>query len=107
MLDGLVASGVRAMALTDRRRLLLDTDRWRALGAFIERWYAQPLSDADGHTPLEIEQVARPLGGRLPAAFTEWHELLGRRLRHVQDSPTLLGELTIDGGSVRVWTENQ
>ncbi len=95
------------MGLTDRRRQLLDTDRWRALGAFIERWYAQPLSDADGHTPLEIEQVARRLGARLPDALTEWYELVGRRVRDVQDSPTLLDELTIEGGSVRVWTENQ
>src|SRR5688572_3342871 len=95
------------MGLTDRRRQLLDTDRWRALGAFIERWYAQPLSDADGNTPLEIEQVATRLGVRLPTALTEWYELVGGRLRDVQDSPTLLGKLTIEDGSVRVWTENQ
>jgi hypothetical protein len=95
------------MALTDRRRQLLDTDHWRALGTFIERWYAQPLSDSDGHTPIEIEQVARRLGVPLPAALAEWYELVGRRLRNVQDSPTLLGELTIEDGSVCVWTENQ
>src|SRR5215471_1105478 len=95
------------MGLTDRRRQLLVTDRWSALGTFIDRWYAQPPSDADGHTPLEIEQAAKRLGGRLPAALTEWYELVGRRLRAVQDSPRPLGKLTIENGGLRVWSENQ
>lgn len=95
------------MGLTERRRQLLDTDRWRALGPFVERWYAQPLSDGDGHTPLEIEQVARRLGARLPAALTEWYELVGRRLGDVHDSPTLLDEISLEDGCMRVWSENQ
>lgn len=86
---------------------MLDTDRWSALGAFLERWYAQPLSDLDGHTPLELEEVARRLGVRLPSALAEWYELVGRRLRDVQDSSALLGELSLEDASVRVWTENQ
>src|SRR5262245_16629882 len=99
--------GPAAMGLTDRSRQLLVTDRWRALGIFMDRWYAQPPSDADGHTPFEIEQAAGRLGERLPVALTEWYELVGRRLRDVQDSPRRLGELTIEKGGLRVWSENQ
>lgn len=95
------------MGLTERRQRLLGTDRWRALGVFVERWYAQPLSDGDGHSALEIEQVARRLGTPLPAALTEWYELVGKRLRCVQDYPRLLHELTVEDGALRVWTENQ
>src|SRR5262245_60831698 len=65
----------RSMGLTSRRRQLLDTDRSRALGPSVERWYAQRLSDADGHTPLEIELVTRQRGARRPAVLTEWYEL--------------------------------
>jgi hypothetical protein len=72
----------------------------------MDRWYAQPPSDADGHTPLEIEEASRRLG-RLPAALTEWYELVGRRLRDIQDSPRPLGKLTIGNGGLRVWDESQ
>lgn len=68
------------MKLTDRRKHLLSTDRWRGLGAFVERWYAQPISDADGHSTLEIEQVSNRLGTQLPTVLHEWFELVGRRL---------------------------
>lgn len=73
----------------------------------MDRWYAQPLSDADGHTPLEIEQVARRIGKRLPDALSEWYELVGRRMREVQDSPRPLGKLTIENRGLCVWNENQ
>ena len=95
------------MGLTERREQLLATDRWRDLRAFVERWYAHPLSDGDGFPPLEIERVAQRLGVRLPATLTEWYELVGRRLRDIQDSPTQLDELQVEQGMLRVWTENQ
>lgn len=95
------------MALSQRRRQLLTTDRWRALGAFVERWYADPLSDGDGNTQQEIEQTATRLETTLPAALTEWYELVGRRLHDVQDSPHRLADLSIKEGWLRVWTENQ
>lgn len=43
----------------------------------------------------------------IPRALVEWFELVGRRLRAVQDSPLRLDELTIEGGVMRVWIENQ
>jgi hypothetical protein len=98
---------VATMSLTERRRRLLDTGRWRALGPFVERWYAEPLCDADGYTRLEIEQVARRCGVRLPVALTEWYELVGKRLRDVQDSPTLLDEISIEHDEICIWSENQ
>jgi hypothetical protein len=73
----------------------------------VDRWYFNPLSDTDGHAPLEIEQVARQLGVSLPAALSEWFELVGQRLRFVQDSPRLLRELSVEDDRLRVWTENQ
>ena len=93
--------------MTGRRQRLLDTDRWRPLGVFVERWYARPLCDDDGHSPAEIEQVARQLGQRLPAALSEWFELVGKRLRSTQDSPRKLHELAIEDDVVPVWDENQ
>lgn len=95
------------MALSDRRRALLDSARWRALEVFAARWYARPLSDEDGHTPLEIEEAERRLGTRLPAALAEWFELVGRRLRLVQDHPVPLGALEVENDAVRIWSENQ
>jgi len=95
------------MALSQRRRQLLDTDRWRPLGAFVERWYANPLSDSDGNTQQEIELTATRLASTVPPALAEWYELVGRRLRSVQDSPRLLSDLSIKDGCVRVWIENQ
>lgn len=39
--------------------------------------------------------------------MSEWYELVGRRLRDVQDSPTRLDELSIHDGCLHVWVENQ
>ena len=93
--------------MTGRRQHLLDTDRWRPLDDFVERWYARPLCDDDGHSPAEIEQVAKKLGQPLPAALFEWFELVGKRLRSIQDSPRKLHELAIEDEVVSVWDENQ
>jgi hypothetical protein len=96
------------MALTERRRQLLQTDRWRPLAAFVERWYAHPLSDTDGNTPIEIAVRTARLGCQLPASLIEWFELVGQRLRDVQDLPCRLADLRIEGGSrVPIWMENQ
>jgi len=95
------------MGASDRQQYLLGTDRWRALGTFVHRWYARPLSEDDGHTPLEIESAARRLGTPLPVALAEWFELVGRRLQYVQDAPRLLHIVSIENGMMRVWTENQ
>jgi hypothetical protein len=95
------------MSLTDRRQHLLSTDRWRGLATFVERWYARPLSDADGHSPLEIEQVSRRVAVRLPTVLGEWFELVGRRLHDVQDLPIRLDDLEAIDGEVRIWSENQ
>jgi hypothetical protein len=95
------------MNITDRRQHLLSTDRWRGLAAFVQRWYARPLSDADGHSPLEIEQVSRRLAVRFPTVVGEWFELVGRRLHDVQDLPIRLDDLEAIDGEVRIWSENQ
>jgi hypothetical protein len=95
------------MGFTDRRRDLLATERWHSLRDFIDRWYARPLSNNDGHTPLEIAQTEQRLGMRLPNVLTEWFELVGRRLRSVQDAPQLLDKLTVNDQHIRVWDENQ
>ncbi len=87
--------------------MLLASERWRSLGPFVERWYAHPLSDEDGHTPLEIECVVRRLGAPLPIALAEWFELVGKRLLFIQDKPTPLDQLRIENGVLCVWRENQ
>jgi len=86
---------------------LLATDRWRPLGDFVERWYARPIGDDDGHSSLEVERAVGRVGATLPIALTEWFELLGRRLRAVQDVPPRLEQLAIVDGRITVWHENQ
>ncbi|MBP6840256.1 MAG: hypothetical protein KA190_23355 [Kofleriaceae bacterium] len=95
------------MALSPRQRQLLEGDRWRALGSFITRWYAQPLASADGDSATDVALAEARLGRRLPEALAEWYELVGRRLRPCQDSPRLLAELSVTDGALSVWTENQ
>ncbi|MCB9563475.1 MAG: hypothetical protein H6708_24000 [Kofleriaceae bacterium] len=95
------------MALSARRRQLLESERWRALGAFVERWYLRPLSDGDGNTAHELAHAVARLARPLPGALAEWYELIGRRLRPGQDTPRLLAELSVEAGRIRVWTENQ
>ena len=86
---------------------LLATERWRALGAFVDRWYAHPIRDDDGHTPPEIAQAAARAGASLPAALVEWYALVGRRLRPIQDTPRRLDQLVVVDGAISVWIENQ
>jgi hypothetical protein len=95
------------MSLAAWRCRLLETDRWRPLAALVDRWYARPLSDDDGHAPADIEHAEQRLGVRIPGALVEWYELVGRRLRGVQDHPTSLDALALEGGYVRLWSENQ
>ena len=89
------------MALSARRRQLLESERWRALGAFVERWYLRPLSDGDGNTAHELAHAVARLARPLPGALAEWYELIGRRLRPGQDTPRLLAELSVEAGRIR------
>lgn len=86
---------------------LLATDRWRALGQFVERWYERPLDAHDGHARADIDHALTRIGAPLPASLTEWFALVGRRLRAVQDSPRKLDDLEIEDGLITVWDENQ
>jgi hypothetical protein len=95
------------MTTADRASRLLATDRWRPLDRFVERWYASPIGPGDGHSSLELEQATARAGATLPAALTEWFELVGRRLRSAQDSPLRLDQLAVVDGAIDVWTENQ
>ncbi len=44
---------------------------------------------------------------RLPVALAEWYELVGRRLRFVQDHPCPLDAVEVVNGSIAIWWENQ
>lgn len=87
---------------TPEQAALLATDRWRWLADVLDRWYAEPLTAADGSTPEEIAAT----GTVLPTVLAEWFTLVGNRLRPVQDAPATPKDLDEDGAVV-VWTENQ
>ncbi len=91
----------------NRRQSLLASLRWRAFAAFAEGWFDLPISDDDGHTTAELADSEQRLGQPLPAALAEWFELVGRRLRAVQDSPRLLAQLAVVDGKTPIWIENQ
>ena len=95
------------MALSSRQNHLLQTDRWEPLRRFVELWYAEPLSQDSGVLPEEIDATVERLGAPLPVALTEWFELVGRRLRNVQDAPRRLDQIEIGDGTIDVWVENQ
>lgn len=77
------------------------------LSAFVERWYDEPLADGDGHTSDELAAAAARIGITLPKVLADWYAQVGNRLRSVQDSPRQLRDLSVEDGSLRVWTENQ
>ncbi|MEU5696862.1 hypothetical protein [Actinosynnema sp. NPDC020468] len=95
------------MTVSAAQRELLDTDRWAWLRDVVDRWYAEPLTAADGSPPADLEAAAARVGGALPVGLAEWFTLVGRRLRAVQDCPATPGAVRRDGAGVVVWTENQ
>ncbi|MBW4718756.1 hypothetical protein [Saccharothrix obliqua] len=95
------------MIASDAQRALLTTERWSWLGDVVDRWYAEPLTAADGSTPDEVAAAADRAGGGLPVGVAEWFTLVGRRLRAVQDAASTPGTVRRAGGGVVVWEENQ
>lgn len=91
---------------TDRQRHLLAARRWEWLGEYLRLWCAEPLKADDGSSAEEIA-AAEARVGPLPAALREWFELVGARLRDVQDSPATPARLWVDDGHLGVWHENQ
>lgn len=98
---------VARMTISDTQRALLASDRWSWLGGFVDRWYAAPLTAADGCTPEDITAAAQRVGTDLPTGVAEWFALVGHRLEAVQDAPATLDTLAADAGGVVVWVENQ
>lgn len=92
---------------SERQRILLERPRWAWLGDVVDRWYAAPLTAADGSPREEVDAAAARLGATLPEALAEWFELVGRRLQPVQDYPATPADLAVVDGAPVVWTENQ
>lgn len=66
----------------------------------LDRWYADPLTAADGSAPEDIAAAAARVGGRLPDGLAEWFTLVGDRLREIQDAPATPGTLRGDDAGV-------
>lgn len=93
--------------MTERQEYLLGTGRWEWLGETLGTWYAEPLAAGDGSTLEEIA-AAEERVGPLPAVLREWFELVGARLRDVQDYPATPARLRVDDeGCLVAWHENQ
>ncbi|MEU6151392.1 hypothetical protein ABZ816_15475 [Actinosynnema sp. NPDC047251] len=75
------------MIVSDARRALPATDRWAWLPDVLDRWYAAPLTAADGSPPDEVAAAAHRVGKPLPEPLVEWFTLVGRRPAAVQDAP--------------------
>jgi hypothetical protein len=91
-------------------RVLARRPRWRALAAFVARWFVRPLQDHAGTPGVLLDGVTRRLGA-MPLALREWYELCGRRpdvQGNVQDRAVEPNELRPDDdGLVPVYLEDQ
>ncbi|RRD06317.1 SMI1/KNR4 family protein [Arachnia propionica] len=70
-------------------------------------WHRDPLVAADGCTAEELAVIEERLGLPLPAVLREWFEILGHRLRAVQDPAATPETITRDGDRIVIWTEDQ
>ncbi|MCL2423857.1 MAG: hypothetical protein FWD11_08220, partial [Micrococcales bacterium] len=121
------------MPLSPDQSRLVATERWQWLPEVLERWYAEPLTAADGASREEIDAAtvvrrrphARPtwrdlvmpfwrttepdevLPGPLPELLVEWFLLVGKRVRTIQDNPATLDALHGNDDGIEVWWENQ
>lgn len=93
--------------LSARQLDIVRTGRWDWLVDFVDTWFAVPLSMEDGAGSEEISAAESRLGLRLPAALSEWFELIGRRLIDIQDQPATPATLREQDGGLAVWVENQ
>ncbi len=95
-----------AASLSSRQQVLLTHPRWAQVPRIIG-WHRAPLTAADGCSPMEIAAIEERIGLRLPQAVREWFELLGHRLRMVQDIPATPESIQAEGKRVHLWSENQ
>ncbi len=94
------------MTITERQQELLALPRWAQVTRVIG-WHRHPLEAADGCTSEEIAAIESRVGMPLPTAVREWFELLGHRLREVQDRPATAHDVAADRDRICVWAENQ
>ncbi|RRD47779.1 hypothetical protein [Tessaracoccus sp. OH4464_COT-324] len=90
------------MNMSPRQQELLSHPRWAQV-AHVITWYRDLLTAADGCTQAEITAIEKHLGLPLPTVMREWFELLGHRLRSVQDWPSAPRKLWVKDNLVQVW----
>jgi hypothetical protein len=81
--------------------------RWQRSLGFARKWRGRPLGARDGLPMARIREREDQLGFRLPAALRQWYSLVGGALREVQDTPVKLDDLSLEGGLVAFFVENQ
>lgn len=94
------------MSMSARQQELLAQPRWEQVGRIIG-WHLNPLVTADGCTVEELTAIEERLGLPLPTVVREWFELLGHRLRAVQDAAATPETISVEDDRIVIWTEDQ
>ncbi|MDO5067718.1 MAG: hypothetical protein Q4D96_10610 [Propionibacteriaceae bacterium] len=94
------------MSMSTRQQELLAKPRWEQVGRIIS-WHRDPLVAADGCTARELTAIEERLGLPLPTVVQEWFELLGHRLRRVQDEAATPETISVEDDRIVIWTEDQ
>lgn len=94
------------MTSSPRQQELLSRPRWEQVKRIVG-WHRDPLVAADGCTPDELAAIEERLGLPLPTAIREWFEILGHRLRAVQDEAATPETISVEDDRIVIWTEDQ